>query len=662
MAINKMRKTSTTYLMKKIFIFCIVTVFANTVFAQTLFTYGTTQTSKDEFLRAYNKNKPTTADKAKAMREYLELYSNFKLKVKAAQDLRLDTLQQIKYDVQNFRDQVIENYLNDDKGLQVLIDEAVERSSKDVHVLYFSVPVASEAAPADTRKAYNAAKALVAALRNTSTNNYSAIASEITTKFAPAKFADAGFVTAFSVPYDFENIIYSTAIGAVSEPYRTSKGWSMFKIAEQRPAIGKWKVAQLLFAFPPNADANTKLAIKRKADSVVTLLQNGMAFGDAAKQFSDDRMTYLSGGELPEFSSGKYTALFESNVIALKKDNDITKPFETDFGYHIVKRISHAELPANKKEAAYQFEIKQKVQQDVRINAVKDKFIKDITANTGFKTIAAVKEAELFKNADSVISSSTAENNIDKLSSAKKAIISFKDGTKIKGEEWLAYVRNNKPNVEMPRISNKVMFQNFTKQVVLNYYKKNLELYNTDFKYQMQEFKEGNMLFEIMERNVWSKAGTDSISLMKYYETHKSNYKWAASADVLIFNCTDEKKANDAFLALKENKTWNRIVENSNNQVQADSGRYELAQIPNITENTNIVVGAYSPITKNTDGTASFVKYLKRYDANAQRNFNEARGLIINDYQNVLEQQWLETLKRKYPVKINELVFKEMVR
>ncbi len=645
--------------MKKVFIVCAASLFTNTLFAQTLFTYGKNETSKADFLRAYNKNKPSTTDKEKAIREYLDLYTNFKLKVKAAQEERLDTISQIKYDVENFREQVLQNYLSDEKGLQSLIDEAMNRASKDVHVVYFSVPVSKEAMPADTMKAYNAAKELCANVKKA--NSYNEIVTDISSKFSTAKYADAGFITAFSIPYEFENIIYNTKVGSVSEPYRTSKGWNIFKVVEDRPAIGKWKVAQILFSFPPDADFNTKLSIKRKADSVHNLLKNGLGFAEAAKIYSDDRMTYLSGGEIQEFGTGKFNSVFESNVIALKKDNDFGIPFETTFGYHIVKRLAHTPVPADKTDGTYQYETKQKVTQDSRINNEREKFAKDVMLKTGFKKLASLNDKMLFSNADSLLVNPSVEK-INTFPISKKTIATFKDGTQIKGTDWLNYIIENKPNGEFPKQPNNIMWDRFAKQTVINYYKKHLEEYNADFKYQMQEFKEGNMLFEIMERNVWSKAGADSVSLKKYYDTHKENYKWAASADVLIFNCATDKLATEALVASKAGKTWASFAETSNNQIQTDSGRYEVAQIPGATQGARISENTYSDITKNTDGSANFVKYVKLYDANMQRSFTEARGLVINDYQNVLEQQWVGELKKKYPVKVNEVVFKEMLK
>jgi peptidyl-prolyl cis-trans isomerase SurA len=645
--------------MKKVFIVCAAALFANRLPAQTLFTYGKNETSKIDFLRAYNKNKPSTTDKEKALREYLDLYTNFKLKVKAAQELRLDTISQIKYDVQNFREQVLENYLSDEKGMQLLIDEAMTRASKDVYVLYFSVPVSSGAKPEDTLKAFNAVKDLCTNLKKG--NSYNEIVTDISTKFSQAKYADVGFITAFSIPYEFENIIYNTKVGGISEPYRTAKGWNIFKVVEDRPAIGKWKVAQILVAYPPNADNSTRLSVKAKADSVYGLLKNGLGFAEAAKLYSDDRMTYLSGGEMQEFGTGKFNAVFEANVIALKNDNDFGKPFETSFGYHIVKRLTHTPIPADKKDGTYQFETKQKVTQDSRINSEREKFAKEIMLKTGFKKQPSANDKLLFGIADSLLINPSTEK-LNTFPISKKVIASFKDGTQIKGVDWLNYMVENRPNGEQPKQPNNIMWDRFAKQMVVNYYKKHLEEYNADFKYQMQEFKEGNMLFEIMERNVWSKAGTDSTSLKKYYEAHKENYKWTASADVLIFNCATEKLATEALQASKAGKAWAAIAEASNSQIQADSGRYEVAQIPGYNQGARIFANTFSDITKNADGSASFVKYIKLYDANMQRSFAEARGLVINDYQNVLEQQWVGELKKKYPVKVNEVVFKEMLK
>ena len=173
--------------MKKFYLMFAMATLCASVHSQTVFTYGNTPVSKEEFLRAYNKNNTPVTDKEKAVREYLDLYSNFKLKVKAAEVLRLDTLPQIQYDVANFRRQVEENYMSDEKGSAKLMDEAFIRMQKDLHVIHFAVPVAE-----DSLKAYQQITAAYNALQ-TGETNYQSIADN-----SNSKFGDLGFITVFS--------------------------------------------------------------------------------------------------------------------------------------------------------------------------------------------------------------------------------------------------------------------------------------------------------------------------------------------------------------------------------------------------------------------------------------------------------------------------------
>ncbi|MBP9097807.1 MAG: peptidylprolyl isomerase [Ferruginibacter sp.] len=637
--------------MKKIYLLIALACSHAAVFSQTVFTYGPHAVSKDEFLRAYNKNNSPVTDKESSLREYLDLYSNFKLKVKAAEELRLDTLPQIQYDITNFRQQVEENYMSDEKGTNKLLDEAFIRSQKDLHVLHFSIPVPAN--KTDSLNTYRQIEAVYTAL-NSNDNNYKTIAEN-----NAVKFGDLGFITVFSVPYEFENIIYSLKPGQVSKVYRSKKSWHVFKLAEERKSAGKWKVAQILFSYPQDAGEDVKTATLKKADSVYNLLLNGADFSRIAKELSDDKLTYMKGGEMPEFGTGKYRHEFEQEVFKLTSDNEITRPFATAYGIHIVKRIAFAATPDNRESNSLQFELKQKLMQDSRINEAKESFAKSIISLTGYKKSLQVKEAELFRYADSVTSNSL--NDPEKLPLSNKTIITFSKGT-VKGKDWLKYVREYKSSPEQYKgESNAAMWNRFVTYSSLEYYKKHLEDYNEDFRYQMKEFKEGNMLFEIMERNVWSKASSDTNGLKELYNSRKSTYKWAASADVIIFSCANEKLAKETLESIKKGNSWKAITENADGSVQADSGRYEMTQITDPASGINPVNNSYSSLLKNADGTATFVKYITVYPAGQQRSFEEARGLVINDYQNVLETQWLELLRKKYPVKINEVVVKQIL-
>jgi peptidyl-prolyl cis-trans isomerase SurA len=642
--------------MKKIYWFIALGFCSTGLTAQTLIHYGSNTISKEDFLRAYNKNKTTVEDKEKSIREYVDLYTNFKLKVKAADEMKLDTLPQIQFDVNNFRRQIIENYLSNEKGIDNLVYEAFDRLQKDKHVLHYSVSVPASADPGDTLRSYKALQELYTALKNNADQNTA------TSKAMAAgvRSGDLGFITAFTLPYEYENIIYGLKAHEVSKPYRSKNAWHIFKLVEERPSMGRWRIAQILIAVPEGSGPDVNMAAEKKAGQLYAQLKNGDNFGALAKENSNDRMTNLTGGELPEFGTGTYNSDFEKEVFALKNDGDISKPFKTAFGYHIIKRMGFRPTPSDRSDEVYITDLKQKILKDPRVNTEKEIFTREIIAKTGLKKTKEVNEKDLLRYADSLMQNPT-EVQTKLYPISNKNILSFKNGS-VKGSDWLAYVRESRSGTENAAATNKELWNKFYSYAAVNYYKDHLEEYNPDFKFQMQEFREGNMLFEIMERNVWSNASNDTAGLIKYYNSHNDNFKWSASADVLIFNCSTAKVAEEAMIALKKGKNWKVIASEAAGVLQADSGRYELSQITGANLATSPVKDTYTAIVTNIDGTATFVKYVKVYPTNQQRSFEDSRGLVINDYQQQLEQQWIAELRKKYPVKVNENMLKEIVK
>lgn len=645
--------------MKRFYLLFVFAVFTSAVFSQTLFSYGNSSVDKEEFIRAYNKNKNPVNDKEKSLREYLDLYIKFKLKVAAALELQLDTLPQLKYDAQSFRSQIEESYLNNEKAVNDLLTEAFSRSQKDLHVLHFFVPVEPKSSPDDTLKAYKSITAYHTSLAAGKTD-YSKLS-----EFQPVKInhSDLGFITVFTLPYEYENIIYNLKVGQVSKPYRSKNGWHIFKVIDERKAVGKWKVAQILLSLPPEVQPGDNKVYEKRADSIYQLLQKGADFGILARQFSDDKITYANGGELPEFGSGKFEPGFEAEVLKLTRDGEISKPFLTQYGYHIVKRLSQTPVSTDKTDLAFQFELKQKIQQDARINSARELFEKEILKQINFKKTGAVSDAELYRYADSVIAKPDSETgNLVIYPISNKIIYTFAK-TKITGKDWLDFIRNYKGSGELYRgETNAALQEKFISATTMDYYKKHLEDYNADFRYQMQEFKDGNVLFEIMERNIWGKAANNTEGLQKHYNENKSKYIWAASANIILFNCRNKIIADEARAALINGKDWKKIVEEANNDIQADSGRFELSQIP-VSIDSKSAAGYITKTTVNPgDGTAGFAKLVNQYNAGLQRSFDEARGLVINDYQNIMEEKWITELKKKYPVKVNEAVFQSLLK
>ncbi len=619
--------------------------------SQSLLTYGKFSVGKEEFLRAYNKNKTQVDSKEKAIREYVTLYANFKMKVKAAQEMMLDTSEQMKADVENFRNQIEEHYMNDEKIYQQLMQEAFNRSQADLHVVRYSINVEETADPADTLNKFQIIQHVYDQLK-ANPNTAPDVPAEV-------KYTDMGFITAFSIPYAYENIVYKLNAGEISMPYRSKKAWHIFKVLSKRKSAGKWKVAQILFTSPENADNDTKAKAAATADSVYQLIIKGADFASMARTYSDDKLTYLNGGEMPEFGTGKFDVAFENEVVKLSKDGEISAPFHTAFGIHILKRISYAPTPADITDDALQFELKQKLSQDDRIKIAKDKFAKDIKVKIGLKIVATVKNADILRYADTVMLDMEMPDITATTPISNKTILTFAKGS-ANGQAWLEFVREFKSNPELYKgETNKEIWEKYISLTALDYYKKHLEEYNTDFKYQLQEFKEGNLLFEIMEKEVWSKASKDTVGLERYYAANKQRYIWGESADVLILNCVTEALAKQTLDSLKLGKYWKDLVDVKQGELQGDSGRFEIAQIGG---DAQAPVGTYSAITNNADGTATFIYYYKQYSNGDQRNFADARGMVINDYQAVVEKNWLDALKKKYPVKVSEALLSQIIK
>ena len=625
--------------------------------SQTLFTYGKYVVSKDEFLHAYNKNKTTTGEKPLSIKDYLDLYVKFKLKVQAAKDMHLDTLASIKSDIETSKTQLENNYMQDDKEVDALVNEAFQRSQHDLHVQHFYVPVNGKMPPVDTSKAVAAINKVYKELKE-GKENYFDIVSEVSEKISPVKGNDLGWITVFTLPYEYENIVYRLSPGEVSKPYRSKTGWHVFKLEEERPALGKITVAQILLAVPHDnivlRDRNKQLA-----DSIYDALKAGAGFGTLAKQYSNDRRTFMNNGIMPEFGIATYDGDFEKEAFALQHDSDISRPFQTTFGFHILKRISRSRIPENKDEA-YMFALRQQVQSDDRISIAKEKFLQEVLQKTGFKKNTSLNQKEFWRMTDSLTGPATTIHT--KNITDKTLLFSFNDNSKVTVGDWTKYIKNMKQTGYEGQIksTHDALLKNYISAVALENYRKRLPAFAPEFKQQLREFKDGDMFFEIMQKKVWAKASDDSIGLVKYYDDHKQNYKWSASADVVLFSCADAEVAATVSKEINA-ANWRDMVKD-NAQVQTDSGRYELTQIP-VNGTVNFTQGLITrPVVNSGDGTAVFALILNTYPANEQRSFIEARGLVINDYQNVLEKKWVTELEKKYPVKINEKVFAQINR
>lgn len=284
--------------------------------------------------------------------------------------------------------------------------------------------------------------------------------------------------------------------------------------------------------------------------------------------------------------------------------------------------------------------------------------VKEALVKTNFKRNPAIKDDQLFRFADSV----TLIKEPRKYPIAKESIF-FVAGVSVKVSEWLNFVKEYKLNYTVYNgESYTELLEKFIAATVTDYYRKHLEDYNPDFKYQLQEFKDGNLFYEIMGKKVWNKSTSDLTALQDYYQHNNNHFLWGESADVILVNAKSYAYADFAYQNIKEGQYWKKLVEQSEGMIMADSSRYEVSQLP-IKPGTKLVVGSITEVVKSkTDNGAGFVKVIRIYPASIQRNFDEAKSLVINEYQKQLEENWMGELTKKYPVKINTAVFESLLK
>ncbi len=615
--------------------------------AQILFTYGKDSVSVPEFLHAFQKN--NTGDKStKALQEYLDLYIASRLKIKEAQSRGYDTLPQLLSDMASLRSQILPVYEKDEASLNKLADEAFTRSQKEIHLQHIFIAFVPNGI-ADTAKARQRVKEAYDQLTN------KALFSEVAKKYSDYPSAknnggDLGYITVFSLPYELENLAYTTPVGKISQVYQSKAGFHIFKNLGERKALGRMKAAQILLAFPPDASTAQKYDSKKLADSLYNRLVKGDDFGKLAAAFSNDYISANANGVIPEFGVGQYDPAFENTVYGLK-DGAFSKPFETAHGYHIVKRISVTPVSSKKDETTLQA-LKEKIGENDRLAITKEVLVQKVLKDAPFQKLP-FQNAELWAFTDSLFDSK--KPSIPVQLTATTPLFKLGEQT-FPVSDWIVYAQNFRYKQDGSGYKPYTQVWNeFVNARALDYYRNNLESFNPDFRGQIKEFKEGNLFFEIMQRDIWGPAQTDTIALKAYYDQHRKNYVWGNSADAVIFYAGDEKVAELLASQLKKSTAnWRELVNGMSDKVTADSGRFELAQIPNGTNNALKAGTITTPMVNKTDNTASFAYVTKIYTTPEERSFEEARGLVINDYQAELEKKWVADLKKKYPVVVNQ--------
>jgi peptidyl-prolyl cis-trans isomerase SurA len=637
-----------------IFVFLIAPSFLLAQTKEVLFTIDNHPYYTDEFVRVYNKNLDLVKDDSqKDLDKYLDLFLGYKLKVEKANKIGLQNGTNYQNELKSYRNQLSKNYVNDSKVTNELVHEAYDRMQQEVRASHILVLVDEGASPQDTLKAYN--KVLDIKKRLDAGEDFIKVAQQFSEDpSVKENNGDLGYFSAFRMVYPFENAAYKTKSGQISKPFRTRFGYHIIKVVDKRVNRGEVTVAHIMILKQNDAAQNEKA--KTTIDDIYKKIQQGESFESLAQQFSEDKSSSAKGGVLQRFGSGQLSSEeFENVAFSLQNKNDISKPFQSQFGWHIVKLIDkHPVLSLTDMKN----ELEEKVRKDERSLLITNSLAKKLRAK-----YPQTKDSKVLASVKKIITddfySQTWETPLN-LKDYNKTILTINKSKQVSAVAFLNFIHvQQKSKIKTKPISKLVdeLFEKFIDEQVTTYYNENLENEFPEFKYVMDEYRDGLLLFDLMDREIWTKAKTDTLGLSNYFKQNIQNYQWKKRFDANIFSSTDKDVIAKAKKFLEKGKSIDYIKEKLNKDgkinIMVKSGLFE-EDYDILPQYTNLSKGVSNVVTKDQYHFVVEVKEVKQAEA---KKLTDCTGKAVNDYQQYLESNWVNELRKEFDVKVNAAVF-----
>ena len=640
--------------MKSQFISFALLVLSGVMFAQTndpvLMTINGKSVHKSEFEYIYNKNNSNNSLDKKTLEEYVDLFVNFKLKVEEAKAQGLDTTKSFVNELAGYRSQLTKPYLTDSKVDEDVLQEAYSRMKEDVEVSHILVRIPQTATPADTLAAW---KKILSIAKRLEKEDFAKVAKETSEdQSAEENGGYIGWISAFRTVYPFETVAYKTPVGTLSKPVRTAFGYHIIKVQGRRNTLGEVLVSHIMRFTAQGEDEKNKAA-KAKTDSLYQRAIAGDDFGKLASEFSEDRGSATKNGELPWFGTGRMVPEFETAAFALKNIGDISAPIQSAYGWHIIKLLDKKGIASYE---SMKSDLERKVKRDERANLGQQAFVTKLRKDYGF-----VSNTANINEFTKLLEKKTLTDSIFQLEIAKlsKPIFVFA-GKEYTQADFASYLKKNsfsEKAIASEIINEKI--NTFVEKEVLAYEDSQLENKYEDFRFLMQEYHDGILLFEVSNNEVWEKASIDTEGLAKYYNAHKVDYTWEKPHfKGRVISCKDKGTLKAAKLIVKKShndsidKYLRTRLNDSIQYVKIDKGLYVTGDNKAVDKYGFKVKKAVFEPTKEYPYVFVVGKNLK----NAPEDYTDVRGLVTADYQEYLEKEWIAALRAKYPVVVNKEV------
>jgi peptidyl-prolyl cis-trans isomerase SurA len=621
---------------------------------QVLFSVANRSVSTDEFSYLYRKNHQNKVEDFTKLKidEYLSLFINFKLKVEEARSRGLDTTAVFKNEFNTYKEELRRPFLPEGKMVDSLVRLTYERLTLEVRASHILIGTKPEATPADTLEAYK--KILDIKTRAQAGEDFGTLAATLSEDpSARSNQGDLGYFTALQMVYPFESAAYQGKPGEVVGPVKTRFGYHLLKIQDRKPARGEVEVSHIMIRIASENDVDRA---KNIIFDIYDELKGGVAWEELCAQYSDDVSSKNTGGRLRPFGVGAMATVpeFDQVAFSLQQPGEVSDPFQTAYGWHIVRMERKIPLPSFEEIAP---SLKARVQRDERVQISRQALVARLKKEYAFKENVAIK-TKVFALADSSLVkgkwSVVKQPGTEVLFSIKSRSVSTND--------FISYVKEQQRTSTLaPEAYLAQLYTSFVESVINQAYEDQLVRTNPDYEMLLREYYEGILLFDIMEKEVWNKASNDTIGQRAYFSEHASAYVAGERVQAEIYSSTSSENMTELSALLQKNDSIGVAEAIKARKGRLEKGIYQTNDRP-VLAKVERKEGDYSV---ENNGMYYLVRILQLISPGPM-TYEEAKASVISDYQNHLEKVWVEALAKKYPVKINEkgkqYMYKQLVR
>lgn len=619
----------------------------------TLLTVNGKSIPVSEFEYLYNKNNNQQLER-QTPEEYLDMFINYKLKVADAEAHGIDTTKAFKDELEQHRVELAKPYLKDQAVEDALVNEIYSHMDRLVDVSHVMLRKGM------TEQQNDSVKHMLDSIRTLIVTGKESL-EDMALKYSidpqvKRNKGHMGWMKANTYPYTFENVAYATPVGEISQVMETPFGFHIIKVHGFKADPGKINASHIL-KLTAGLDSLEQQTKKAQIDSIYEIVKVGSAakFAEVAKIESEDPGSRQNGGQLSWFGIGEMVPEFENVAFALN-DGEVSEPFATQFGYHIIMRHAHRGVPLldDERESILR-NMWRDDRRDMAKKAKLDAYLKSNKASIETKNFKKINAAlKGFASMDSTA--------YDKVVAMTDVAVAKIGKQRIFASE---VAKSMTPDTNMTPQAWMKIFEERTKSSLdakaTEMMTAELPEKYDDYKNILNEYRDGILLFEVSNRNVWDKALADTEGLEKYFQAHRDEYKWEKPhyKGTIIFTTgpavTEEVKE---FL-----NTYNGPAASLPAAIKQKFDRRAKAERVLAAEGDNPIVDNVAFGGERPDISKSRWSDYFSYEGTIltqPQSAQDVKGLVSTDYQQVLEQEWVKQLREKYPVVVNTKVFEKI--